>query len=652
VITLVEIQRLLLRYGITAHKEGGALIWNLTPHLGERELVIEIHEPHETTTHTRDLWVYAPNLVEANSTNAGKLHECLAATRDMTGYSASRALEGDGIGAVWSVPLDKLTPENRIPEWVRTLGNAVKSLAATVEQEHKSAGYRQVSPQDFDQVIGYRDEAPHQESPQPSANPLRMLAEADSTWEQKGDSDQALRQYNELLQLSAGTSPIRLKFQSGILSKMVQVIHVVGPPELGIEHATRALAIDRELYGDTYNDVSADYMDLAQLHATAGNPETARQYLNHSRQIDADLPSDEETTAAKSYRRISGAKVLQDAGFAEAAAQECLNAMPDVVRTLKVPHLGHALAIAADCLQDLGEHNIAEAWLRNSIEVERNSDNCSEVNVGIRLSNLAMLLHDTGRFEEAAIAMKEAQTSPSPHAGKENDSSRTFEREVQIVAKWMKAREGKYDIFISYNSRDELLVERLHGALESYGLNVFTFREDPTSKFPMVISEIVRMLAEHLPEMRSLVIVASPTSITSIFVRTELETALDSSLPVFAWYPQGTRFTPEAAAWASDVRDEATITFGGRLFDELVRSYYGLGVRGGSIEDLARAILFRYLLLSPNHPLRSKVNLAEMRSAVRHATRLWPCLVDKEGRPLLSKSRACGDSLSTKASAG
>src|SRR5712664_29256 len=108
-ITLAGIQLILLKHGIATHREGGALVWNLTHQLGERELVIEIHEPCETKTNTRDLWVYAPKLARANSEAASALSAHLEAKCGPIEYSSSRVLDGPGIGAAWSVPLEALT---------------------------------------------------------------------------------------------------------------------------------------------------------------------------------------------------------------------------------------------------------------------------------------------------------------------------------------------------------------------------------------------------------------------------------------------------------------------------------------------------------------------------------------------------------------
>jgi hypothetical protein len=291
--------------------------------------------------------------------------------------------------------------------------------------------------------------------------------------------------------------------------------------------------------------------------------------------------------------------------------------------------LGNALALATDCLVDLGEHNIAEPWLRESIELARKK--YEHVNLGIRLSNLASLLHDVGRFDEAGAIMAEARRYPA--VGGKN-SVRLFEEEKQVQAIWMKERSRKYDIMISYNSRDEEVVADLHNALEAYGLNVFIFREDPTSANPMAVTEVLLMIVPHLIECRSLLVVASATSITSAWVEFEVMHALDAKLPVPAWYPRGTRMTPQEASAFSETSPSAVHRFARRLFDRQVRSYYGLGIQRGTIADLADAIAFRYLLLSPNHPLRNGRDLTAWSRRVRHPTWLAPYLVDDQGHPL------------------
>src|SRR5205823_5810302 len=110
-------------------------------------------------------------------------------------------------------------------------------------------------------------------------------------------------------------------------------------------------------------------------------------------------------------------------------------------------------------------------------------------------------------------------------------------------------RAGKHDMFLSYNTRDEDRVRELHDALERLGLDVFTFREDPSHTRPMLVTGIILMLRRHLPECRSLLVVVSATSLTSNAVQLEVDEALDRDIPVLAWYPEGSRLTPERAAF-------------------------------------------------------------------------------------------------------
>jgi hypothetical protein len=99
----------------------------------------------------------------------------------------------------------------------------------------------------------------------PQVDILDLLQRADAAWERRADAAGSMSMYEQLLTLSAGSTPVRRGFRSRILSKMALIVHQTGPPQRGIELVSRALEIDRGLYGEIHNDVAADLLDLAWI---------------------------------------------------------------------------------------------------------------------------------------------------------------------------------------------------------------------------------------------------------------------------------------------------------------------------------------------------------------------------------------------------
>ncbi len=103
--TLEDLEAILRAKGLRYDHEGGALVHNLTAKKGEAELVFEIHEEYETQTGTRDLWIYAPGLIDARATRADDLNACIRDVAPQTGGRIDKVLEGARIGVTWSFPL-------------------------------------------------------------------------------------------------------------------------------------------------------------------------------------------------------------------------------------------------------------------------------------------------------------------------------------------------------------------------------------------------------------------------------------------------------------------------------------------------------------------------------------------------------------------
>jgi len=62
-----------------------------------------------------------------------------------------------------------------------------------------------------------------------------------------------------------------------------------------------------------------------------------------------------------------------------------------------------------------------------------------------------------------------------------------------------------------------------------------------------------------------------------------------------------------------------------------IYAYYVGGLRQNVLEELAHSLVFQLLLMNEHHPLHAPHWLKDLRSIVRHATRMVPYFVDESG---------------------
>ena len=76
------------------------------------------------------------------------------------------------------------------------------------------------------------------------------------------------------------------------------------------------------------------------------------------------------------------------------------------------PNVATSLSNLAVLLQDTKRHEEAEPMLRRALEIDEAAFGRHHPNVAIRLNNLAMLLHDMNRNEEAEPLMRRVPEHP------------------------------------------------------------------------------------------------------------------------------------------------------------------------------------------------------------------------------------------------
>ena len=121
------------------------------------------------------------------------------------------------------------------------------------------------------------------------------------------------------------------------------------------------------------------------------------------------------------------------------------------------------------------------------------------------------------------------------------------------------------DLFISYSSAQQSVVESLHGELESRGLSVWTYQESDDWMKARPNDEILRAMRDRIDGCAMLLSVGSSGSLTSRFVAAEIEYAVDQSVPILMWYPEGVRLQPEVISTWSSTNEEDLHSLSQRL---------------------------------------------------------------------------------------
>jgi len=174
---------------------------------------------------------------------------------------------------------------------------------------------------------------------------------------------------------------------------------------LGERHLRKALALRRELYGDSNCIVAETMTDLAWA-LDADHLDEVEQLFTDALKIRRTLYGDDDASVAVAKTQVAAAKSLKGR---QAEAVTLLNeALPVVKRELGPQHtaVGFALATLANCLQIMGETAAAEVSYREAIAVRRVA--ASPPELADTLSNFAKFLKRQGREEEAVPFAAEA----------------------------------------------------------------------------------------------------------------------------------------------------------------------------------------------------------------------------------------------------
>lgn len=427
---------------------------------------------------------------------------------------------------------------------------------------------------------------------------------------------------------------------SSIRSELVSLYRSQGEAKNARHHAEIAWYLDTVVHGEEHNNTSASYHDLALVHLDLGNPDEAMKCFRKSEAIDQTAPVAQSAPKEIAWRAIMRGSILANYGYVEQAARYAVQTMDRLLQLFPTDPVKLVRAYDRGCqsLQNLGEHALARPYYEEAVKLARSHD----MPVGLRfilLTNLVMLLEEQGDFGAASARAKELNDLSKGN----RECSASILEQTQLIDRWrersatiaVRAPQPWHDLFISYSTKQDDLIRRLHVELERRGITAWTFRESDDWRTERSNDEILNRMRAEIERSGMLLAVSSSTSLTSRFVAAELDHAIAKDVPVLMWYPEGVRLQPEVASTWSATSPDDLRAFTLRLSRPGVFSYYGYGLRDQGVSVIADAIVKRFTMIYPSH--RSAASHSATR-CVREGldpTRLWPVVIDSEGTPLI-----------------
>lgn len=433
------------------------------------------------------------------------------------------------------------------------------------------------------------------------------------------------------------------QMDSQIRSEMVAVLRELHRFEEAYHHARIAHYLDDLLHGSCHNDTAASLLDLGLVEFERGRIREAEGWLRQSQEADDALGSASEDWRVK-WRMLVRADLWAGWGFLAEAVNASLTLLSDIEDRLSPYQLVQQLNSGAQFLQNLCEHRRAQKLLERAIGLQREAAP-DHPQLGRLFSHLSILLHEQLDFVESDRYACEATRFArfAPEISRRNSLPRHLVEERAQVEAWRQASRRHFeaggaskpnDILLSFSTRDEATVEGLHDALEATGLRTWWFKEQADWKEQRTDPEIRERVFGAIRDSHLIVCVGSSTSFTSQFVSEEVEYSISVGSPCLIWYPEGVRLRPQEAAQRSTVNPDHLLRMLARLFRPGVFAFYGYGLRGSSIHEVAIAIRERFAAVVPGHPASSRVYSDRLASDVLCPTRLLPTVVDAEGRPI------------------
>jgi tetratricopeptide (TPR) repeat protein len=431
---------------------------------------------------------------------------------------------------------------------------------------------------------------------------------------------------------------------SSLRSEMVEILREMFRFDEAYHHARIAQYLDELLHGYYHNDNAASLLDLGLIELSRHRPAEAEIWLRKSEEVDASLLVSDPDNFRIQHRLLARAELWAHWGHLKQQAETFLMILPKIENLLEPYTLVQHLNSGSQAMQNLNEHELARQLLLRAIKIqeERAPDHPQ---LGRLYSNLALVrleqleFSDAKRFSEDATRLE--RFIPEKHRFEE--LPRVFSDERTHIEGWMNSsrryfEEGgtrkSYDIAISFNTRDESVVETLRSELEQLGLRTWWFKEDRNWDRPMADSEIEERVHKAISNAHMVVFVGSNTSFTSQFVLDEVDHAYSVRAPFLIWYPEGVRIKPTEVARRSNSSPDHLMKFFSNLLRPGVFAYYGYGLRKPDVSAIATAIKDRFTSLVVGHPISIQYQEMGVRCDVLYPTRLWPVFVDDDGQPI------------------
>lgn len=424
---------------------------------------------------------------------------------------------------------------------------------------------------------------------------------------------------------------------SQIRSKLVSCYRSQGNAVQAHHHAEIALYLDRALHGDQHNDTSASWYDLALTYLGLGKIDEALAAFLKSDEIDRILITRNAAFANQhAWRMVGRGAILADYGYIEEAARFAaanMNHFPELFEDAE--QCIEAYNRGCQCLQNVGEHILARRYLETAIQLARSRKTPQRLR-DILLSNIAVVLEEMDDFDTGEAYLNQLSPASTFHgrtlAERRNAVNGWRERYTALM---LESQGNIHDIFISYNTVHQNLVEDLCHELQRRSIKPWTFREIAHWDQTRPNEQVIREMQNEISRSAMILAVGSSTSFTSQFVIQEIECAVNSGVPIFFWYPEGIRLTPKPTSTWSTTSKEMLRAITLKLSSLGVFSYYGYGLRERRIEIIVDALMKRMNRIYPNHKASaSQAALGRVQSALE-ATRLWPVLLDSNGSLLV-----------------
>ena len=234
------------------------------------------------------------------------------------------------------------------------------------------------------------------------ANAATTLNNLGSAWHNLGDAKKAIEYYTKALEIDRTIFGDAHPDVARDLNNLGSAWSDLGDAKKAIECLTKALEIDRVVFGDAHPDVAIRYNNLGGAWSALGDAKKAIGYYTKALEIDLAVFGDAHPTVAIRYNNLGGA--WWHLGDAEKAIEYFTKALeidravfgdahPDVARDLN--NLGSAWS-------DLGDAEKAIGYYTKALEIDRAVfGDAQHPTVAIDLNNLGSAWSHLGDAEKA-----------------------------------------------------------------------------------------------------------------------------------------------------------------------------------------------------------------------------------------------------------